>query len=96
MDKKQSPMPFPVHISVENRLEDLNATTLLGGFIEQASQSFNLTIVTPLTGSDSQADATISVSFADREHIRIAFNIYASEIEDAHGLGLYFHMESAF
>ncbi len=96
MDKKQSPMPFPVHISVENRLEDLNATTLLGGFIEQASQSFNLTIVTPLTGSDSQADATISVPFADREHIRIAFNIYASEIEDAHGLGLYFHMESAF
>lgn len=96
MDKKQSPMPFPVHISVENRLEDLNATTLLGGFIEQASQSFNLTIVTPLTGSDSQADATISVPFADREHIRIAFNIYASEVEDAHGLGLYFHMESAF
>lgn len=96
MDKRQSPMPFPVHISVENRLEDLNATTLLGGFIEQASQSFNLTIVTPLTGSDSQADATISVPFADREHIRIAFNIYASEVEDAHDLGLYFHMESAF
>ena len=96
MDKKQSPMPFPVHISVENRLEDLNATTLLGGFIEQASQSFNLTIVTPLTGSDSQADATISVPFVDREHIRIAFNIYASEVEDAHGLGLYFRMESAF
>lgn len=96
MDKRPSPIPFPVHISVENRLENISATTLLDRFMKQAAETFDLTIMTPLSGTDTQADATISVPFADRERIRIAFNIYASEAEDTHGLGLYFHMESAF
>lgn len=88
-------MPFPVHISVENRLGNTSATTLLHRFIEQAEQSFDVTVMTPPSGTDSQAEAIISVPFADRERIRIAFNIYASEAEDIHGAGLYFHMESA-
>ena len=96
MDKRPSPIPFPVHISVENRLKNMSASTLLDRFIEQASQSFELTVMSPPAGTDTQAEATISVPFADREHIRIAFNIYASETEDTYGQGLYFHMESAF
>ncbi|MDE5739390.1 MAG: hypothetical protein K2H92_03645 [Bacteroidaceae bacterium] len=95
MEKRQPLMPFPVHISVENCLGNTTATTLLHRFIEQAKQSFDVTVMTPPSGTDSQAEAIISVPFADRERIRIAFNIYASEAEDIHGVGLYFHMESA-
>ncbi len=87
-------MPFPLHISVENRLDNISAPTLLHGFIEQAKQSFDVAVITPPSGTDSRAEAIISVPFADRERIRIAFNIYASEAEDTHGAGLYFHMES--
>jgi hypothetical protein len=55
-----------------------------------------LAIVKALSGNTQQAEAVIAVPFADRETIRVDFNIYASEMEDKHGMGLYFHMESAF
>lgn len=47
-----------------------------------------------------QLDAKVPVAqalpFAHREHIRIAFNLFAADMDDQHGTGLYFHMESAF
>lgn len=98
MTKTHSPMPFPVHLSVENRSDKACAKTLLDSFIEQMTHKYELITLIPSSGTSSQAEATISVPFADREHIRIDFNIYASEMEDTYGAGtgLYFHMESAF
>lgn len=89
-------MTFPVHISVENKCENTSAITQLGRFMEEASKKFDLTIVKTLSGDTMNAEAVIAVPFADRENIRIDFNIFASEVEDEHGTGLYFHMESAF
>lgn len=95
MDKTHSSIPFPVHISVENSSDTISATTLLKQFIEQASQRYQLTLIAPPSGTHQQADAIISVPFPHREHIRIDFNIFASDIEDLHGSHFYFHMESA-
>ena len=101
---------FPVKVSVESKGNGADsasmsqtsnqptrsALTLLSRFVEEAQQKFQLTIVTSPTGDPHFAEATIAVPFPDREHIRIHFNIFASEMEDQHGTGLYFHMESAF
>jgi len=89
-------MAFPVHVSVENKCNDASAINLLERFIEQASKKFNLTIVKNLSGNTSYAEMVVAVPFADRENIRVDFNIFASEVEEEHRMGLYFHMESAF
>ena len=96
MNKTHSTMTFPVHISVENKCDSTNAITLLECFMEEANKKFDMTIVETLSGNEQKAEAVIAVPFIDRENIRIAFNIYASKVEDEHGTGLYFHMESAF
>lgn len=96
MTKTQSPMPFPIHLSVENGNEATSATTLLTRFIERAAQTFELTLIAPPSGTTSHAESTLSVPFAERENIRIFFNIFASEMDDEYGTGFYFHMESAF
>ena len=96
MNKTHSTMTFPVHISVENKCENTSAITLLERFMEEAGKKFDLTILEVPSGDTMNAEAVIAVPFADRENIRIDFNIYASEVEDEHGTGLYFHMESAF
>ena len=96
MDKTHTPMPFPLHISAESHSESADAPTLLRRFIEQASHQYDVTILSPVSGTPTQADATISVPFADRERFRITFNIFASEMDDTYGTDLFFHMESAF
>lgn len=96
MNKTHSTMTFPVHISVENKCEETSAITLLEDFMEEASKKFEVTLVEKPSGNIQKAEAVIAVPFADRENIRVVFNIYASEAEDKHGAGLYFHMESAF
>ncbi|MBR6202270.1 MAG: hypothetical protein IKQ62_04625 [Bacteroidaceae bacterium] len=96
MDKTPSPMPFSLHISVENRTATASAPDLLSRFIQQAAQQYELTVTAPPSGTTASAQATITVPFAHREHIRILFNIFAADMEEEHGTGLYFHMESAF
>ena len=96
MNKTHSTATFPVHVSVKNKCENIDATCLLGQFIEQASETFDLTLKEPLSGNKWDAEAVFAVPFAEREHIRIRFNIFASEMDYKYGQGLYFHMESAF
>ncbi|MBO7570051.1 MAG: hypothetical protein J6T11_06850 [Bacteroidaceae bacterium] len=96
MNKTHSTATFPVHISVENKRKETSAINLLEHFMEEAGKKFDLSIVKTLSGNTQQAETVIAVPFADRENIRVDFNIYASEMEDKHGTGLYFHMESAF
>lgn len=96
MNKTHSTMTFPVHISVENKRDGTSAIDLLKRFVEEANKKFDLTIVETLSGNAQKAEAVIAVPFADRENIRVDFNIFASDVEDEHGTGLYFHMESAF
>ena len=96
---EQPPYPkgsFPVRISVTGNGSGSNASDLLASFMDEAQENYQLSIVSPLLGDASHAEAVIAVPFPDREHIRIAFNIFASEAEDQYGTGLYFHMESAF
>ena len=98
-EKKQTNYPkghFPVSISVEDRNTYGNASILLEKFIQQAEEKYPLVIVKQSQGDASHAQAVVSIPFPDREHIRIDFNIFASEAENEYGQGLYFHMESAF
>ena len=87
---------FPVRISVKRGSEGCSALTLIDAFLAQSKQKYPLTLLEAATGDDSYAEAVIAVPFPEREHIRIDFNIFASEMEDRFGAGLYFHMESAF
>ena len=98
-EKKQQSYPkghFPVHISVTAKSTNANTLSLLQQFIQRMEAKYTLAIQQAPSGTPSLAQATISVPFPDRENIRIDFNIFASEMEDVHGQGLYFHMESAF
>lgn len=86
---------FPVRISVKGA-EGCSALTLIDAFLTQSKQKYLLTLLETATGDDSHAEAVIAVLFPEREHIRIDFNIFASEMEEKHGTGIFFHMESAF
>lgn len=87
---------FPVRICADSVRDGCSALSLLERFVEAARNKYEMATVTELTGDAHHAEAVISVPFPDREHIRIDFNIFASEVEDEHGDGLYFLMESAF
>lgn len=100
MDKKEQNIytkgHFPVHIIVEGKNTKADALVLLGKFSDQTLQKHPSSVVEQPIGDDTHAEAVISVPFSDRENIRIEFNIFASEMEDEYGIGLYFYMESAF
>lgn len=100
MDKKrQNTYPkghFPVRISIDASKAKGDAIGLLRTFIQKAAEKYPLALVEEASGDTTQAQAVISVPFPHREDIRIDFNIFASEMEEKDGLGLYFHMESAF
>lgn len=87
---------FPVHITVTAPTGTSDALQLLNHFISQMQAKYPLALIAAPTGSPTHAETTLSVPFPHREHIRIDFNIFASEAEEQHGTGLYFHMESAF
>ena len=87
---------FPVHITVDASHHTSDALQLLNRFIILMQKKYALAIISSPTGTPPHAEATLSVPFPDRENIRIDFNIFTSEMEDEHGTGLYFHMESAF
>ena len=100
MDKKEHNIypqgHFPVHIIVEGKNTMADALCLLEQFIEQSREKHPSAVVKQPTGNSTHAEAFITVPFPDRENIRIEFNIFASDMEDEHGTGLYFYMESAF
>jgi len=87
---------FPLHLTIDARKSDGNALMLLQTFIGMAAEKYSVAIVEELSGDAAEAQSVISVPFPHRENIRIDYNIFASEMEDKYGLGLYFHMESAF
>ena len=98
-EKKQQAYPkghFPVHICVTATHTTADALSLLEQFIQRMEVKYPLAILDKPSGTASQAEATLSVPFPDRENIRIDFNIFASEMDDTYGSALYFHMESAF
>ena len=98
-EKKQKAYPkghFPVHINVMSKNKNADALSLLKQFIKRMEEKYPLAIQAEPSGEASQAEATISVPFPQRENIRIDFNIFSSEMEDTLGTPLYFHMESAF
>lgn len=87
---------FPLHLTIDDRQSDCNAIELLKEFIKKMAEKYSLTIVEEPSSDTTKAQAVISVPFPHREDIRIDYNIFASEMEDRFGAGLYFHMESAF
>lgn len=100
MDKKEHNIypkgHFPVHIIVERKNTKADALYLLKKFIDQSGEKHPSAVVKQPTGDVIHAEAFISVPFPDRENIRIEFNIFASDMENEYGTGLYFYMESAF
>ena len=88
---------FPLHIRAVRKQGNKDATELLRKFIDWAAERYALERIEPLRGGKEQAEAVISVPFPDRERIRIDFNIYASQTDEAVGTeSMYFHMESVF
>lgn len=87
---------FAVRVNVKRMHGEADTHRLLSGFVERAKTKYELSTLVNLSGDASEAEVVIAVPFADRERIRIDYNVYASEMEDEHGDGLYFHMESAF
>lgn len=88
---------FPLRIRAVRKLGSEDASELLSKFIDWAAEKYALIRIEPLCGGKEQAEAVISVPFPDRERIRIDFNIYASQTDEAAGTeSIYFHMESAF
>lgn len=95
---------FPVRISAEMRpTTHQNSLTeeLLRTFVQKMAEKYDLQVLsqpqdTISTPTICRTEAVIAVPFPNREHIRIDFNIYASETERELGTELYFRMESAF
>ena len=87
---------FPLHLTIDSSKSDGDAIMLLQTFIRKAAEKYALAIVEEPSGDATQAQTIISVPFPHREDIRIDYNIFASEMEEEHGSGLYFHMDSAF
>lgn len=102
MEKTLHDTRFLVRISCEktstwvkahpDEKDDDITTRWIERFVTEAQGQFNL----QLHQKPTQGEAVISVPFADRENVRIAFNIFASQADEEDGEGLYFHMESAF
>lgn len=79
---------FPIRICV--------GTGLSERFIEEARQNHSIAIVQQTRPKgDSAEEAVIAVPFADKEMLRVDFNIFASEMEREHGVKTAFLMESA-
>ncbi|MBQ9666387.1 MAG: hypothetical protein IJV33_07940 [Bacteroidaceae bacterium] len=85
---------FPLHLRVDDRLNE-NARELLLRFLQRLSESYDLQVLEEPT---ERAEATIAVPFPDKERVRVEFNVFASEVEDACGdpLRYYFFMESQY
>lgn len=79
---------FPIRITV--------GTGLAERFIEEAEQKHSIVVVqAPRRIDEQHEEAVIAVPFADKEMLRVCFNIFASEMETEHGVTTEFLMESA-
>lgn len=79
---------FPIRITV--------GTGLAERFIEEARQKHCIAIVQDTRPIDElREEAIIAVPFADKELLRVDFNIFASEMETERGVNTEFVMESA-
>ena len=79
---------FPIRITV--------GTGLVERFIEEASQRHSITIVQqPRKTDERHEEVVIAVPFADKEMLRVDFNIFAAEMEREHGMKTEFLMESS-
>ena len=79
---------FPVRITVGKGLSER--------FIEEARQRHDVFVVQPpLPIGEEREEVVIAVPFADKEMLRVDFNIFASEMESEHGVRTEFLMESA-
>ena len=88
---------FPVRIRIDRQGKNEHpALHLLEQFIETTRQRYEVAIVEAPRGDSTHAEAVVAVPFPEREHIRVDFNIFASEKEEELGQGYYFYMESAF
>ena len=80
---------FPIRITV--------GTGLAERFINEAGQKHSIAIVLPPKPTDEQhEEAVIAVPFADKEMLRVDFNIFAYEMEAEYGVKTEFLMESAY
>lgn len=85
------PLPngyFPIRIIVRTGLSER--------FIEDSMQRHKIIIIqAPKPTGNQYEEAIIAVPFADKEMLRIDFNIFASEMETRYGRNMEFRMESA-
>jgi len=96
-------LPFRLKISVEG-LQHIDAQTVLNQFVCSARAKYELGISDD-SDSDSlpgrqavtHAETIITVPFAERENVRIDYNIFAALFESDHPEEscVYFKMESA-
>lgn len=78
---------FPVRITVGIGLTER--------FINETKQRHSIAIVQPPRPTDDEyEEAVIAVPFADKEMLRVDFNIFASEMESEHGARTEFLMSS--
>ena len=88
---------FRLKISV-SQLHTVDATTALTDFLSTVRNKYSIPAFDSIASdSPAQAEAILTVPFADRERIRIDFNIHAAQFEAAHPdeQEVYFKMESA-
>ena len=88
---------FRLKISV-SQLHTVDATRALTDFLSSVQNKYGISAFDSITcDSPTQAEAILTVHFADREHIRIDFNIFAAQFEAEHPeeQDVYFKMESA-
>jgi hypothetical protein len=89
-------MPFKLRLSVSN-LHTNDATAVLARFISSVKAKYSVAVDEMPAGTADMAGATISIPFADRESLRIDYNIFAAEFEVEHPEeeNPYFKLESA-
>jgi len=90
--------PFKIRISIFG-LQHTNAAQILSDFIAYARNNYEVDLLDEIytNCAHEQAETIVAVPFAEREHVRIDFNIFASEFDNTHPdeKNSYFKMESA-
>lgn len=85
------PLPhgyFPVRITL--------ATGLASRFISEARQQHPIAVIQPPYPADDCCEtAVIATTFRNKELLRVAFNIFAADMETEHGIKMKCLMESA-
>ena len=87
---------FRLKITVSH-LHAAHATAALTDFLNSVQDKYGVHQYETLTSADStQAEAILALPFADRERIRIDFNIFAAQFEADHPeeKDVYFKLES--